>query len=433
MTPLSPVLGGEGLGVRGFEIPQEGCVSTGYAYPPTPNPSPPNTGERGERVHMPIAITIPRLGWSMTEAVFLGWLKQDGESVRAGELLYRLESDKAAEDIECLDAGILCIAANGPKEGDTIAVGVLIGHLLQPGESAPPMGEAIGREDEAPAEPLPTGVADATGSAGASSSRLSSPSQPVASPRARRTAAERGVDWSKLHGSGRGGRIRTMDVLAAVGNSSSIPLTAVRRATVEQLQKAKQAIPVTLTTSADATRLLEWRRDANASITDCFIKLAALNLRQHPLLAAQWGDDGLAMPGEIHVGFAVDTEAGLLVPVVHHAATLSLDDIAARSRDLIERAKNGKLKRSDLEGGAFTVTNLGMFGIDAFTPIINYPQCAILGLGRIRRVPVFAGEKVEAREEITLSLTFDHRIVDGAPAARFLQALASAVETPDAG
>jgi pyruvate dehydrogenase E2 component (dihydrolipoyllysine-residue acetyltransferase) len=218
-------------------------------------------------------------------------------------------------------------------------------------------------------------------------------------------------------------------VLAAVGDSSSIPSTAIRRATVEQLQKARHAIPVTLTTSADATRLMELRRDADASITDCFIKLAALTLQSHPLLAAQWADDGLRMPGEIHVGFAVDTDAGLLVPVVHHAANLSLRDIAARSRDLIERARLGKLKRTDLEGGVFTVTNLGMFGIDAFTPIINPPQCAILGLGRIRRVPVFVGEKVEARDEITLSLTFDHRIVDGAPAARFLQALVRGIES----
>ena len=378
---------------------------------------------------MPIVITIPRLGWSMTEAVFLGWLKQNGESVRAGELLYRLESDKATEDIECIDAGVLCIAANGPKEGDAIAVGALIGHLLQPGET--------GREGEAPAEPeapkaksAPVPVVASTGSAGASPSHvISSSTRGLASPRARRIAAERGVDWTTFHGSGRDGRIRAKDVLAAIGASSSLQLTAIRRATIEQLQKARQAIPVTLTTSADAMRLVELRQNVEASITDCFVKVAALTLQKHPLLAAQWADDGLRMPAEFHVGFAVDTDAGLLVPVVHHAATLSLRDIGVLSRDLIERARLGKLKRTDLEGGVFTVTNLGMFGIDAFTPVINHPQCAILGLGRIRRVPMFVGEKVEAREEITLSLTFDHRIVDGAPAARFLQALVGAIET----
>ncbi len=371
---------------------------------------------------MPIAITIPRLGWSMTEAVFLGWLKQDGEPVRAGELLYRLESDKATEDIECLDAGVLCIVATGPRQGDTIAVGALIGHLLQLGESAPTPGETIGREGEAPAEPVAPAVPVRSGSAGAS------PSLVIASPRARRIAAERGIDWSKLQGSGRDGRIRARDVLAAVGDSQ---LTAIRRATVEQLQKARQVIPVTLTTRADATRLMELRRDTDASIADCFVKLAALTLHQHALLAAQWAEDRLLMPREIHVGFAVDTDAGLLVPVVHRAATLSLGEIAVRSRDLIERARLGKLKRADLEGGVFTITNLGMFGIDAFTPIIHHPQCAILGLGCIRRVPVFVEEKVEAREEITLSLTFDHRIVDGAPAARFLQALVRGVEAPE--
>jgi pyruvate dehydrogenase E2 component (dihydrolipoamide acetyltransferase) len=377
---------------------------------------------------MPIAITIPRLGWSMTEAVFLGWLKQDGELVRAGDMLYRLESDKATEEIECLDAGILHIAASGPQEGDTIPVGALIGHLLQAGESAP-----VPREGEAPADPLgamtkvaPVPVVATPGSAGASPSRAA-----IASPRARRIAAERGVDWTRLNGSGRGGRICAKDVLAVAGGSSLAPLSAIRRATVEQLLNAKQAVPVTLTTSADATRLIELRKRAEASVTDCFVKLVAMTLQQHPLLAAQWEESGLVMPGEIHVGFAMDTDAGLLVPVVHQAATLSLRDIAARSRDLIERARHGKLKTKDLEGGVFTVTNLGMFGIDAFTPILNHPQCAILGLGRIRRVPVFVGDKVEAREQITLSLTFDHRIVDGAPAARFLQALVKGVETPE--
>ncbi len=383
---------------------------------------------------MPIDITIPRLGWSMTEAVFLGWLKQDGEAVRAGDMLYRLESDKATEEIECLDAGILHIAASGPKEGDTVPVGASIGHLLQAGESAP-----VAREGKAPAESKPAAaqsapapVVAASGSAGASPSQSARSRAAIASPRARRIAAERGVDWSRLNGSGSGGRIRARDVLAVAGGSSLVPLSGIRRATVEQLLKAKEAVPVTLTTSADVTRLVELRKQADASVTDCFVKLAAMTLPQHPLLAAQWADDQLRLPGEIHVGFAMDTAAGLLVPVVHQAATLSLRDIASRSRDLIERARHGKLKAKDLEGGVFTVTNLGMFGIDAFTPIINYPQCAILGLGRIRRVPVFVGGKVEARAEITLSLTFDHRIVDGAPAARFLQALVRGVEAPDA-
>jgi pyruvate dehydrogenase E2 component (dihydrolipoamide acetyltransferase) len=377
---------------------------------------------------MPIAITIPRLGWSMTEAVFLGWLKQDGEPVRAGDMLYRLESDKATEEVECLDAGILHIAPRGPKEGDTIAVGVLIGHLLQAGEMAPAT-----REGEAPAEPIlaaarstPAPVVATAGSAGASPSRAA-----IASPRARRIAGERGVDWTALRGSGRNGRIRAKDVLAAA-SGSFVALSGIRRATVEQLLKAKEAVSVTLTTSADATRLVELRKQAEASVTDCFVKLVAITLRQHPLLAAQWADGHLRMPAEMHVGFAVDTDAGLLVPVVHQAATLSLRDIAARARELIERARHGKLKAKDLEGGVFTVTNLGMFGIDAFTPIINFPQCAILGLGRIRRVPVFVADKVEARDQITLSLTFDHRIVDGAPAARFLQALVKDIETPDA-
>jgi pyruvate dehydrogenase E2 component (dihydrolipoamide acetyltransferase) len=248
------------------------------------------------------------------------------------------------------------------------------------------------------------------------------------------------VDWTKLQGSGRNGRIREKDVRAAAqtqGTGKIVPLSFVRRAGVERLVKSVQStVPVTLTTTADVTDLLKLRQqfkhtlDPPPSLTDILVKLTALALQQHPLLAARWAQDHLVLPDAIHIGIAVDTDAGLLVPVVHEAALSSLRQIAARSRELIARVRAGKLTTKDLQGGVFTVTNLGMFGIDAFTPIINYPECAILGIGCIRRVAVFADDKPVAREQITLSLTFDHRIVDGAPAARFLRTLTNAIENP---
>jgi pyruvate dehydrogenase E2 component (dihydrolipoamide acetyltransferase) len=361
----------------------------------------------------------------MEEGVFLGWLKADGEIVRAGDLLFRLESEKAAEDIECHDAGMLRIAPKGPQEGDTLPVGCVIGYVVQAGEEFQIANFKLQIEEKptmAPAgEPSPVrGRSERSG---------------TSSPRARRVAAELGVEWTNLHGTGRGGRVRERDVRAAAqtrGTGKTVPLTSVRKAGVERLVKSAQTtVPVTLTTTADVSALTKLRQQTQVGVTDVFVKLTALALEKHPLLAARWADDHLILPDAVNVGIAVDTEAGLVVPVIHDAARLSLHEIAARSRDLVERARTGKLTSKDLQGGVFTITNLGMFGIDAFTPIINWPEAAILGIGRIRRVPTFIGAAAVARDEVTLSLTFDHRIVDGAPAARFLQTLARSTENPE--
>jgi pyruvate dehydrogenase E2 component (dihydrolipoamide acetyltransferase) len=378
---------------------------------------------------MAIPITIPRLGWNMEEGTFLGWLKADGEPIRAGEMLFRLESEKAAEDIECLDAGILRIAPKGPQDGDTVPVGCVIGYLVQAGEELQIADFKL--QIEKPIGPDPQPIPSPQ-------SAISNLQSAISSPRARRVAAELGVDWTKLQGSGRDGRIRERDVRTATqarGTGKMVPLSSVRKAGVDRLVKSVQStVPVTLTTTADVTELVKRRQQFKAagdpvpSLTDMFVKATASALQQHPLLSGRWTDDGLLLPDAIHIGIAVDTDAGLLVPVVHDAATLSLPQIAERSRDLIERARAGKLTTRDLQGSVFTVTNLGMLGIDAFTPIINHPECAILGIGRVRRVPVFLNDAVVAREEITLSLTFDHRIVDGAPAARFLQTLVQQIE-----
>jgi pyruvate dehydrogenase E2 component (dihydrolipoamide acetyltransferase) len=169
------------------------------------------------------------------------------------------------------------------------------------------------------------------------------------------------------------------------------------------------------------------------SYTDFLVKLTALVLQQHPVLNSYWADDRIIPQGGIHIGIAVDTEAGLLVPVVRDVPTLPLKQLAERTRDLFERARQRKLTAEEMQGGTFTVTNLGAFGIDAFTPIINVPQCAILGIGRIQRRPVVRDEQIVIRDEITLSLTFDHRVVDGVPAARFLQTVSGLIENPGPG
>jgi pyruvate dehydrogenase E2 component (dihydrolipoamide acetyltransferase) len=202
----------------------------------------------------------------------------------------------------------------------------------------------------------------------------------------------------------------------------------------------KSTAAVTLTTTADMTKLLQTRQrfksttdteHAIPTITDFIVKVTADVLRAHPLLNSRWADDSVVMESEIHIGIAVDVETGLRVPVLRNADQITLLSIAEQSRVLIAKARTEQLTAQEMQGGTFTITNLGSYGIEAFTPIIQLPQCAILGIGRIKKVPVFIEGQFQPRDTATLSLTFDHRIVDGAPAARFLQSLVRAIENLD--
>jgi pyruvate dehydrogenase E2 component (dihydrolipoamide acetyltransferase) len=402
---------------------------------------------------MAIAITIPRLGWNMDEGVFAGWLKRDGEPVRAGEPLFTLECEKATQDVEATDEGILRIPSTAPAAGDSVAVGAVIGHLLRPGES-----EAI-LDHVAPASVAPSPppvVAEAVAPARSDGPNVGG--RPRISPLARRLARELGVDWSALRGSGSTGRIRKVDILAAshareqaaagpakTGDAAPAPRRSVaissrRRAIARRLlESLRGTAPVTLTATADSTNLVNlraqfravWTPDRHApGYTDFVVKLAALSLLDHPLLHARWADDRLVIPDEPQIGVAVDTPDGLLVPVIHGATSLGLTEIAQRLRELAARARERRLRPEEMQGATFTITNLGSLGVETFTPIINVPECAVLGMGRIIRQPVMMGENVVGRERMSLSLTFDHRIVDGAPAARFLQSLIERIENP---
>ena len=271
---------------------------------------------------------------------------------------------------------------------------------------------------------------------------------PSVSPRAARTAEQLGIDWSQLTGTGISGRIRESDVLAAASNhavtaapsragsstpSRTIPITPLRRTIANRMiASLQQTAPVTLTSEIDVTSVIEFREQLKRSgaslvpsITDCFVKLAALALREHPLLNARWQDDVIEVFDEVHIGIAVDTAEGLLVPVVRDTHCQSVFGIAQQSRELIEKVRARRVTTQELQGGTFTITNLGSLGIDSFAPIINFPETAILGLGRIRAQPENVTTIISlARPVMTLSLTFDHRVLDGAPAARFLQSLA---------
>lgn len=487
---------------------------------------------------MPHEITIPRLGWSMEEGVFSEWLKAPGEMIHAGDMLFLLEGEKAAMEIEAVESGLLCIPVDGPEPGSVVKVGAVIGFLLSEGEPVPTSVHGAARElaggttnqsltsknapvsrDSLPVSvahsgtashihPLPTAAErpagpaarrlarelgvdlntvaspDPTGrvlvedvrrlanrSATGSESRAAStrhvaqnPTRDsanyhdhrvVATPRARRRAQEMGVAWTDFAGSGRNGRIRERDILANCKLSRNtdeptlplIPPTApgqhaqaskIRRMIAERMSAGvHQAAPVTLTHKADAATLVAFRQhlkatnvggDSVSSYNDILVQLIAETLRELPELNACWFRDGIHTYSVVNLAIAMDTPNGLLAPVVHNADQLSLAEITQRTRRLIARAQAGQLTQNELTGATFTISNLGMFGIDAFTPILNLPQAAILGVGRIVQEPVIRDGRIEIGETIMLSLTFDHRVIDGAPAARWLQLLCEKIK-----
>jgi pyruvate dehydrogenase E2 component (dihydrolipoamide acetyltransferase) len=399
---------------------------------------------------MPINITLPRLGWSMEEGKFLAWLKQDGDLIKEGEPLFTLESDKAAQEVEAIDSGILHIAPDGPRPGDIIKVGHVLGYLLAEGESAPVANQPEIKTRQL-SEPPQSGENKLIHSPAPILLPTKSRTETPASPRARRAAKTHRVDLATLVPTGKGGRIRERDVLAAAtaiptAGMRQVPLTQMRRTIAARLMHSRQTtVPVTITGRCDATDILALRKQLKSmgekadlavipTINDILVKLAAAALRQHPMLATTWAEDHLLLPESIHLGIAVDTESGLLVPVIRDVGTSTLTQIAAQAQKLIAAARAGKLAAADMQGACFTLSNLGSLGVEAFTPVINPPESAILGIGAIVReaVPLDDGT-FAARDRLTLSLTFDHRVNDGAAAARFLQTLRHLIEQPFLG
>ena len=396
----------------------------------------------------------------MEEGVFIEWLKRDGESVKSGDALFTIESDKAAQEVEAIDAGTLHVPANGPQRGDKIKVGAAIGYLLADGETSEAVRGSItpaaAVEDQSARQPAsesggkkqgkPLPLADVVATERKQGAPLASPAAP-ASPRARRAAREKGVSLEHVSPSGMSGRIRERDVLKVWNERSAdsekwevIETQSMRRTIAERMVRSlNSTAPVTIHRRCDAVELVNLRNQLkqaaeNAegpSFNDILIKIVAGVLRRHPMLAARWVSDQIEIPKALHIGFAVDSEHGLFVPVIRDVLQLSLREVTGASRLLIEAARAGELKQAQMQDGCFTMTSLGSFGVESFTPIINHPQTAILGVGAIRREAVAMEDGTLAnRHQLTLSLTFDHRIVDGAPAARFLQNVCERIENP---
>jgi pyruvate dehydrogenase E2 component (dihydrolipoamide acetyltransferase) len=438
---------------------------------------------------MATALTMPKLGLTMTEGKVVKWLKPHGEPVAKGEPVVVVMSKKITYEIEAPAPGILHVVAE-PKEDRKVTE--VIGYILEPGEAIPdaepssipaaPTEFAVpAPEPPAPVAPPPAAAprevrsspaarrlakelgvdiatVPGTGRGGRigeedvqrfydaqSAGQAVAPKEPAATPLARRMAEEEGLDLGQIEGTGPGGRITEDDVLhtletqpASGGPSArTIPFSGMRQAIAEGMMASLHSTAqLTLTASADVTALVELRDalrrrwDTPISYTDLIVKAVAVALRRHPILNSTLLDGEILLLDDVAIGVAVALEQGLIVPVIRVADRKSLLEIHRELTGLAGRAREGALTVDEVTGGTFTVTNLGMYGIDAFTPIINPPEVAILGVGRIGEALAMRSGQVVSRASMVLSLTIDHRVVDGAPGALFVQTLVQLLEQP---
>src|SRR5262245_60308222 len=421
---------------------------------------------------------MPALELAQETGKILKWLKAPGDTVSKGEPIVEIETDKVTVEIEAPTSGTLREVTARP--GDVVPVGRTIALIAAPGEAggtapAAPVvpaanAAAIGAVPAAPGSATPSPLtrksaeehgidlaqvkasggkiekADVlaylesrkAGAADGAAARLA-----PASPKARRLAAERGLDVSALRGSGPGGAVLAGDVPAARAVAPSAPrmeaagVSNVWRIMAERMTASWTSAPhFYLVREVNVGRLVSWREKASKqtgariTYTDLLVKLVAAALARHPRANASWKDSTIAQNTEINIGLAVAIDDGLVVPVLHRADTLSLVDIAARREDLVSRAQAGKLRPADIQGGGFTISNLGMYGVDAFNAIVNPPQAAILAVGRIADRVVALNGQPAVQPTMVLTLSCDHRALDGARGAQFLGALAELIEEP---
>ena len=380
---------------------------------------------------MAVRLRLAALGHTMERGRVVEWYAGEGAHIEQGAPLYAVETDKATVDVEAPAGGVLLrIDAEADRE---YPVGATLAWIGESGEELPD------RTDETAAAPAAV-----------------SEEQRV-TPVARRLAERHGVDADRLDGTGPGGRVTKEDVQRAIEAGAAapmetkasgepehdvIPLTAIRRVTAERLGAHWAGAPqVTEGLDIDMTAMRAFRNASRSewraawgvvpALNDIVLKAAAAALEAHPALNSAFVNGEVHRYREINLGVAIDVEDGLVAPVLRHAGRLGLGGIATAAADLAERARTGRLSVPDFEGATFTVSNLAALGVDWFTPVLNPPQCAILGVGRMRRMPAVVRNEVAVRDIATFVLTFDHRALDGAPAARFLARLKRLLEAPD--
>jgi pyruvate dehydrogenase E2 component (dihydrolipoyllysine-residue acetyltransferase) len=403
---------------------------------------------------MAISVVMPALEMGQETGKLVSWLKKEGESVTKGEPLLEVETDKAVLDVEAAADGVL--AAVTGEIGTDIPVGQVIAWIVAPGESAPASVAAV--------TSVAASVAKDARAAESISEQTAAPAGRV-SPKARRMAKEAGIDIHTVRGSGQGGEILASDIQQLIdariqprvseasaaqiathlngATQSNVPvLSSIGRLMAERTTQSWTTVPhFFLERQVDATALnvaraalgpaMEQAHGVKITHTDLLIALVGRTLAKHPRVNGSWVDDGIRLNPEVNIAIAMAVEDGVVAAVIRNADSASLGEIARQRRELTDRARAGRLRPTDLAGGTFTISNLGMFHIDSFQAIITPPQAAILAVGRIadRVVPVSGG--IDVRPMVSLTLSSDHRVVDGAKAATFLHDLAEAMQEPD--
>ena len=372
---------------------------------------------------MAVEVVMPKFGLTMQEGTIQQWFKAEGDRVDKGEPLFEVETEKVLYEVEAPVSGRVARLLYRPEA--SVACATVVAVIAVEGED--PAVVASGYDALPPAVDRP--ISPEPGGAPAVP-RTGSATAPV-TPAARKLAKEHSVDLANVRGTGPGGRVTREDVEAVVARGAASPPTGtalhgMRKAIAERMLKSLQSTAqLTICTEADVTAMAARRERLAAEFpltyTDLLIEAVAKALCAHPRLNATASADAVQQHDNVDIAVAVALDDGLIAPIIRSAQSMSLAQIAEESRRLAERARRGTLSVDDVSGGTFTITNLGMYGIDAFTPILHTPQIAILGIGRIIEKPVVHAGQVVVRAMMTLSLTFDHRIVDGAPAAAFLR------------
>jgi len=405
---------------------------------------------------MPTTVVLPKMGMTMTEGTLAQWLVPDGAAVEKGQPIFRMLTEKINTEVEAEASGVL---RHLMPDDATVPAGAVVGCILAQGEELPAELAAMAAAAAAPALTTAAPAPAAPGVGGGAPPARATGEFVPASPLARRLAEEVGIDLSQVEGTGPGGRILQEDVeraiaarreapavpvAAAPAGGRTIPFKGVRRTIGERMHESLQTMAqLTITMEVDVTEAgrmcqelsARWQAEpaggASVTYTHAIVKAAALALAEHPRLNSTLEGDVIRLLDEVNVGVAVAMDEGLIVPVVREADRKPLRQIAVEARELSEKARQGTLIVDEVTGGTFTVTTLGMYDVDVFTPIVNPPQCAILGVGRVKEVPAFQGDEVVRRSVLNLSLSFDHRVVDGAPAADFLRRVKHYLEHPD--
>jgi pyruvate dehydrogenase E2 component (dihydrolipoamide acetyltransferase) len=381
---------------------------------------------------MAVEVTMPKFGLTMHEGTIQHFFKAVGDSVSAGDPLYEVETEKVLYEVESPASGVLAVALF--EEGATVECGVAVAVIAEASDDPASLrakyvsAPAAASNGEGKASKAPT--------LDASEAKSTSGERRAVSPVARKLAAELGVNLDRVTGSGPGGRITREDVeLAAKSPPPAPPSSAARHVTpmrgmrktiAERMhQSLRDTAQLTITSEADVTAATELRerlkREFEFTYTDLLMQAVARALLKHPRMNARLEGNEIIASNQANIGLAVSLDDGLIVPVIRDVVSRSLRDIAALTKEAGEKARGGKLKLEDISGGTFTITNLGTYGIDAFTPILHVGETGILGIGRIVEKPAIYRGEITRRAMMTLSLTFDHRVIDGAPAALFLQ------------